>query len=128
MSSVSFVLPFPPRGLSPNVRLHHHERARLAASYRHSCRVDALNVRRDMEAQGMTFPLATPATILLTFMLPNKQRRDIDNLIAGFKAGLDGIVDSGLLADDSVWLLRLGVEAELGAEAAVRVRLEGAPE
>lgn len=123
---VSLTLPFPPSGLSPNARLHFHEKRRIVASYRQSCQVDALNVRRDMERRlGMTFPLAVPVTMIVTFVLPTHQRRDWTNLIGSFKAGEDGLVDAGLLPDDSIQAIgRVGYEWRRG-KAAVEVTLEG---
>lgn len=123
---IAFTMPFPPRELSPNARNNWYPKAAKVRAYRQSCKVDALNVRREHEAQGMTFPLATPATLLLTFVLTTRQRRDLDNLVASFKAGLDGLVDAGLIVDDDAWKLRLGVEVELGEKQLIRVRLEGA--
>ncbi|MBU2685529.1 MAG: hypothetical protein KKF27_20000 [Gammaproteobacteria bacterium] len=41
--------------------------------------------------------------IELVFTLPTKRRIDVGNLIAGCKAWLDGVVDSGIIFDDD-WL------------------------
>ncbi len=35
------------------------------------------------------------------FTVDNKQRRDIENLMLGCKAFIDGLVDAGILVDDS---------------------------
>ena len=45
------------------------------------------------------------ATMRVTFILPTKRRYDLDNLLATLKPELDGIVDSGLLVDDSIYVL-----------------------
>lgn len=61
----------------------------------------------------------------LTFCPPNKIRRDMDNMIAAMKAGLDGIAQA-IGVDDHLWILsaEVGEVAKLGA---VRVKIEAAP-
>jgi Holliday junction resolvase RusA-like endonuclease len=46
----------------------------------------------------------TPGTVRLvvTFHLPDRIRRDLDNLIASTKPLTDGLVAAGVMADDSV--------------------------
>jgi crossover junction endodeoxyribonuclease RusA len=122
-------LPLPPPALSPNARLHWRDRAKAAATYRQECRILALQARRDMEARlGMVFPLTPPVRAVLTFFLPTRQRRDPDNLLASFKAGLDGCVDAGVLADDNAWALDLSLSVRRGAEGEVLVIFEGRSE
>ena len=124
---VQIVLPFPPSELSPNSRLHWSQKRQFVSDYRHACRVAAQNVRRDMERQGLTFPLRIPVTAIVTFVLTSRARRiDWDNLIARFKAGQDGLVDAGVLADDSIQAIgHLGYAWRVGAAQEVRVRLQG---
>lgn len=124
--AIMLELPFPPAELNPNKarRLHRMHVAPIAARYKQACRVLALNARRELEKDGATFPLPTPAMAIVTFVLATKQRRDLDNLLASFKAGLDGIVAAGLLSDDNAFDLRLGIEAVVGETVGVRVRLE----
>ncbi|GAI20459.1 unnamed protein product, partial [marine sediment metagenome] len=57
--------------------------------------------------EGMSFPFVK-AKLDLTFIFPQQRRRDRDNLLASFKPGLDGIVDSGLLLDDDAEHLVIG--------------------
>lgn len=48
--------------------------------------------------------LATPmdrATIAIEWRCKSKRRRDFDNLISGIKPLLDGLVDAGVIRDDS---------------------------
>jgi hypothetical protein len=45
------------------------------------------------------------ATMVVTFVLPTKARNDWDNLVSTLKPLLDGIVDAGLIADDSIYAL-----------------------
>ena len=121
-------LPFPPQSQSPNARVNFHVKARDAATYKNECYVLARTERQRLQNEGADFPLTVPVTVLLTFLLPARTRRDWDNLHASFKAGFDGIVEAGVLHDDNVWELRMGLEVELGKKAGVRVRLVGGDE
>ena len=125
---VQFVLPFPPPTLSPNARLSWQKKCNITHGYRFACSLLALNVRRDLERQGMTFPLRVPVTMIVTFVLTSQaRRRDWTNLIGAWKAGEDGIVDAGVLADDSIQTIgRIGYETAQGPKQEVWVRIEGA--
>lgn len=46
------------------------------------------------------------ATIHYAFFLPDKRRRDEQNLKQSLKPTVDGAVDAGIIADDSLWHLR----------------------
>jgi Holliday junction resolvase RusA-like endonuclease len=52
--------------------------------------------------------LKPPVTADVTFVVPDRRRRDMDNLLAMLKPAWDGLVDAGLLVDDSAEMLRLG--------------------
>ena len=114
-------LPWPAAALSPNARVDWHVHAAAKSAYKNSCYLLARNARQ--LAPG-PWPMRPPVTVLITFVLPDKRRRDFDNLLASFKSGLDGIVEAGVIEDDSVEKIRLGLEAEYG-KAGVRVRLQG---
>jgi crossover junction endodeoxyribonuclease RusA len=51
--------------------------------------------------------------VSLDFRPPDRRRRDLDNLLASMKAGLDGLADA-LGVDDSRWRLAI----EMGEPAA----------
>ena len=89
----------PPRELSPNARVHWRVRADWTAEYRRSI---YLLLRPIMWKSGPD-AWATPdhAKVDITFVVPDKRRRDKTNLAASFKAGLDGLVDAGIIKDDS---------------------------
>ena len=122
---VRLELPAPPKELSPNARSDWHVVAREKATYKNACYLLARNARQ--LADGVVFPLNPPVTVIVTFVVPDRRRRDFDNLLSALKAGFDGIVAAEVLADDSAWDLRLGMEIEVGKQAGVRVTLEGAP-
>lgn len=115
-----FTLPFPPRECSPNARVHWGVKARAASEYRQTCKV----LGRSAYNKGNA-PLQDRVDVSITFVLTSKRRRDLDNLVAMFKPGMDGLVDGGLLRDDSIWDIRVTFDAELGKYPGVKVSLGG---
>jgi crossover junction endodeoxyribonuclease RusA len=113
---ITIDLAFPPAALSPNAREHWSTKAGAAREYRFACKVDALNVRGAR-------PAGVHTLMTITFILKDKRRRDFDNLIAAFKPGLDGLVDAGILEDDSVWKYTPTYRVELGKKPAVRIEV-----
>jgi len=80
-------LPFPPKELSPNGRVHWAVKAKATATYRAECGWRA-------RAQGL-YPMemdCLPMTI--TFHPPTARLHDKSNLIGRFKAGEDGLMDA----------------------------------
>jgi crossover junction endodeoxyribonuclease RusA len=122
-------LAFPPAGLSPNDREDWHVKAKAAKQYRYDCGIDATNAKNAHLSRTFVPPYKLPleghATVTITFVLTSMRRRDFDNLIASFKAGMDGIVDAGILRDDSVWCYTPTYRVELGKKPAVRVEVTG---
>lgn len=127
MTDVVLQLPFPPVELSPNARKHRWDKASYTAAYREQCRVMALNMRRTYERQGVTFPLSRPVTALITFVLTTRRRRDFLNMYAAFKAGEDGVVDAGVLADDDCWGYTPTLAVAEGTDQVVLLTLTGGP-
>ena len=90
-------LPWPPKELSPNARLHHMAKARAAKKYRVDCwalSVKVLAGRSDWRRYPGRFHL------WITFEPPDRRKRDDDNVTAAFKNGRDGLADA-LGVDDS---------------------------
>ena len=125
MNVVKIELPFPPRGVSPNSRLHWRIKASLAAQYRETC---GWIGKEALQEHSMSYPMQPPVRAEVTFVLPNRQRRDPDNLMAMLKPAWDGLVDAGLLQDDRVGMLRIEApEVEYGGKpGAVKVTLRSA--
>lgn len=87
------ILPWPPSELSPNARCHWAKKAKAAKSYR------AIGA---WSAVG-----GTPGrTVVITFNPPDRRPRDLDNMLASIKSGLDGIASS-IGIDDSQWSLTI---------------------
>jgi len=84
----------PDRDLNPNQRLHHMQLYRA---------------KRDSKQEAIALVLqqgspAVPyerANITVTWVAKDKRRRDFDNLFASLKATIDGLVEAGLIMDDS---------------------------
>lgn len=113
------ILPFPPQRLNPNRArgLHYMTRANQARNYRTDCSWAAKAVWGNRE------PMTPPVTMAVTFIVPDRRRRDDDNLIAAFKPGRDGLVDAGVLSGDHYQGLTVTYTVEQGESFAVRVEL-----
>lgn len=100
---MKIILPWPPKELSPNARVHWAAKSKAAKAYRHACRVLFM-------AAGIKAP---PGKIVLTleFVPPTRHSMDDDNLIARFKAGRDGIADA-LGVDDKHFTTQFWLRSE----------------
>lgn len=96
-------LPWPPRELSPNVRTHWAKLAKAKKAYRTTCRWLAVEQAVVHKLQA-TDSAGGRLRLHLLFVPPTRARRDVDNLVASMKAGLDGLADA-LGMDDSLWAL-----------------------
>lgn len=92
-------LPFPSPKLSPNARLHWSKVSREKKRMRALWAWDAVS-------QGARRLTAEQLHVSIQFCPPTRQARDLDNLLASIKAGLDGLADT-LGVDDSRWTLEL---------------------
>lgn len=101
----SLELPWPGRDLSPNGRLHWSRLARAKKAYRAGCKAAGAPFAAVLAPTLVRDPGARLA-LSLTFLPPDRRRRDIDNLLASMKAGLDGLADAWGV-DDSRWSLRI---------------------
>lgn len=122
MSDVTLFLPWPPSGLSPNARMHWRGRARLASLYRHQCAwlsVTECAPYRRLAAERADARI----NVDVEFRPPDRRRRDLDNCIAAFKAGADGVADATGI-DDGHWTAtyRMGTPRHPG-EVVVRLSL-----
>ena len=85
----TLVLPFPPKELSPNNRLHWSKVSRAKKSYRDACHWIAVSsCARALIGKGKKLK------VTLIFYPPDRRHRDDDNMEAAFKAGRDGIADA----------------------------------
>lgn len=112
----TLTLPWPPRELSPNGRVHWAKKSKAAKQYRMTCRLLCM-------AAGLVAP-AGAVRLLIEFVPPDARRRDDDNCLAAFKAGRDGLADA-LGIDDSRFVTQLRLSDDTVKGGAVRVRIEG---
>ena len=95
-------LPFPPKQLSPNARVHWREKAKVVARYREDCGWAGVAAWRNGKPYRDKPPinLQYPVRAAVTFVVPDRRRRDLDNLLAMLKPAWDGLCDAGVLAGD----------------------------
>lgn len=100
------IYPWMPKELSPNVRVHWAVLAKYKKQYMEACYFLSKEAKLP-QVKG------DRAHLEITFVKPDKRKRDLDNCLASFKAGLDGISEAiGL--DDSRFLLSIDVAEEIG--------------
>lgn len=81
-------LPWPPKELSPNARVHHFAKAKVTKAYREQAYWLA-------KAAQTAIPAGAGAiTLKIEFYPPDARRRDVDGMFSSIKAGLDGIADA----------------------------------
>lgn len=108
------LLPWPPRELSPNSRTHWRAKATRAKAYRADCHWLTRHAEPEAPADG-------PIPVRITFCPRDKRKRDLDNMLASFKAGLDGVADA-LGVDDSRFEITI-CRGSVTKSAHVEVRL-----
>jgi len=90
----------PPRELSPNARVHWAVKAKAAREYGSQVFYAAVDARN--RSEPAKWKNLDRAKVRVWFYVPPRRRRDLDNLIASFKPGLDALVRCGILVDDSI--------------------------
>lgn len=83
---ITLTMPYPPKELSPNKKLHWAVKARFAKAYRGICK-DIVSMRQLLIPKG-------DLVLDLSFYPPDNRRRDDDNMVASFKNGRDGIAEA----------------------------------
>jgi crossover junction endodeoxyribonuclease RusA len=93
-------LPWPPKELRPNASSpgNWRRKSEAAKSYRNACYWLSVKQRIVLPAEG-------EITLSLSFLPPDNRRRDLDNMLAAFKAGLDGFSDAHEVNDHRFALL-----------------------
>jgi crossover junction endodeoxyribonuclease RusA len=86
------VLPWPDKILFPNKQKHWAAHSKAKQSYKHTCSIlahDLWQIKRD----------AKNTPVRIDFYPPDNRRRDLDNMLAAMKSGLDGIASAYGLDD-----------------------------
>ncbi len=110
---MSCVLPWPPKELNPNARMHHMALAKAKKAYKEACMLQAKSQKLgkvDSDALHLT----------ITFHQPDRRLRDLDNMLASIKRGLDGLRDV-LGVDDSRWGLTIRKADTIGGFVRVEI-------
>lgn len=105
-------LPWPPRILWPNSRPHHMALYRARKAYKSRCATHCLIIPRQ------AFIGADRLSAYITFRIPDARRRDMDNMLAAIKAGIDAASDH-VGVDDSRWTLTLAIGQPIKGGAVV---------
>ena len=111
MNSVTFG--WPQRELSPNWRGHWSKKAKAAKAYRLDCFYLA-------KEAGITAPAEGQIALRIEFVPPDRRPRDLDNMLASVKSGLDGLAEA-LKVNDKRFTLALSVSDQIGGMVWVRV-------
>ena len=93
------ILPWPAPCLWPNSRVDRRKSSGVRSAYR------ADGAKAAWAAGFRRLPWDR-AHLRITFCAPTKTRRDLDNMLAAIKSGLDGVSDA-IGIDDSRWELTL---------------------
>lgn len=111
---MNVTLPWPPKDLSPNSRIHWSRRSKAAKAYRRACHVLTLEAGiRGVDWEG-------DIHLWIDFYPPDRRHRDDDNMIAAFKAGRDGMADAMGL-DDKRFRIHPYVKSEIGGMVKIRI-------
>lgn len=111
---MNVTLPWPPKDLSPNARIHWSRRSKAAKAYRRACHVLTLEAGiRGVDWEG-------DIHLWIDFYPPDRRHRDDDNMVAAFKAGRDGMADAMGL-DDKRFRIHPYVKDEIGGMVKIRI-------
>lgn len=110
---IELTLPWPPKELSPNARLHWAKLAKAKKAYREACAWTAMG-------QGLRTVATRKLHLSLVFYPPTRRAYDLDNALARMKAGLDGLADVMQL-DDKHWSLSIAKAEDIGGFVKVKI-------
>jgi crossover junction endodeoxyribonuclease RusA len=87
MVAMRLELPFPPRSLSPNARVHWAQKAKAAKSYKTSC----FYLAKEVGIHQPFLDIGGDIFLRIEWHPKTANAFDQDNAIASLKAGLDGL-------------------------------------
>jgi crossover junction endodeoxyribonuclease RusA len=117
---IRITLPWPPRELHPNSRIHWAKRAKFAKQ----CRTLAQGLTLAAGVRRGDSDIPHNLKVTAIFCPPDRRRRDLDNMLSSAKNFLDGIADV-IGVDDSKWQIALRRDEPVKG-GAVRIELEAA--
>ncbi len=101
---MTLTLPWIDSRLLPNRKLHWTVKRRATSEARETAWAIATDWKHGIDGRPCEKRIHTPlkgCTAVVTFHPPDRRRRDLDNLLRACKPFWDGIVDAGILEDDS---------------------------
>jgi len=107
----------PDPNLSPNKRLHYMR----VYTAKHAAKQESMAL---VLQQGRPAVPYQRAHITITWVAKDKRRRDLDNLFAQLKATLDGLVEVGLIEDDSATHVSYTLRYERGEKDNTVIEVE----
>ena len=116
MEKLEFIVPWPPKELSPNARVHWATKSRKAKKHRNDCWLIASRSIAKINYQFSTERLK----FKMTFIPPDRRRRDDDNLVASMKAARDGI-SIALGIDDKRFITEPVMSDEIGGYVKIEI-------
>lgn len=122
---MSILVPGIPPSPNQTRREHWAKRAAEAKRWKRDTYMAAVGVRNAYLARypGLFLPL-TEARVRCVIVTPSSVRRDPDNAMASMKPLIDGVVQAGILADDSFAVISdLSVAVERGRDPHVRIEV-----
>ena len=120
---LTLVLPWPPKELSPNARVHWRKKSPITKAYRAEC---AMQVMAHQWGYEIVKKITSGRLHLwIDFYPPDRRHRDDDNMISSFKSGRDGIADA-LGIDDKRFITHPFVSEQIGGM--IKVRITAMPE
>jgi crossover junction endodeoxyribonuclease RusA len=121
MTDLSFFLAGHPPGPNQTVRWHWGRRAKERRVWRDA---SAWGARAAYGRSSMAGH-HRPVEVAVTFHFRVTRTRDRDNLVASLKPVLDGLVDAGILKDDSpTWLRSLVVREQVAPTERLGITVE----
>jgi crossover junction endodeoxyribonuclease RusA len=110
---LNLTLPWPPKQLSPNARVHWATLAKYKKQYRTACYYLAKEAKLSAPVEGKIL-------LDITFYKPSRRRNDLDNCLASIKAGIDGLADC-LNVDDSRFDYTIRMADDIGGMIKVKI-------
>lgn len=126
MTGILIVFPWPDSRLNPNSsKRHWRSKAAATKEARAEAFSVALGEKRAMEQEAWCAPMFPweHCRAHIAWYPPTGRRRDYGNLLSALKPIFDGIVDAGLIVDDSTGHLVIG-RLTLAKPDAVKPRVE----
>jgi crossover junction endodeoxyribonuclease RusA len=111
-------LPWPPKQLSPNSRVHWAVKSKAAKNYRKNCFILSYAAKD----KAVDYSQYDKLNLFVDFYATDKRHRDIDNCIASAKSGFDGIADA-LGVNDKIFVIHPFLRDETFKGGKVEIRI-----